>query len=226
MQTEAVENYLKTIFEIQQEGGRVKTSELAKRLAVTAGSVTDMIKRLSGMRPKLVRHEPHRGVVLTASGKKAALKVIRRHRLIETFLNKVLGFSWDEVHQEAEKLEHHISERLTEAIAEYLNHPDYDPHGDPIPPKGGKLKVDHRQSLSTTPVGETVQVARVRHHDSEMLRYLDQVGINLNTLVTVIEKAPFKGPITVRIGPQRVAPLKTIGLNIAEDILVNLIDKN
>ena len=118
MQSEAVEKYLKTIYEIQQHGGRVKTTTLARSLNVTAGSVTDMIKRLSTLRPKLVSHELHRGVALTPRGKKVALSVIRRHRLLETFLNRVLGFSWDEVHDEAQNLEHHISDRLTDAIAE------------------------------------------------------------------------------------------------------------
>ena len=138
MPSEAVEKYLKTIYETQQHGGRVKTTTLAQMLGVTAGSVTDMIKRLSNVRPKLVSHEMHKGVALTPRGKRIALNVIRRHRLLETFLNRVLGFSWDEVHDEAEKLEHHISSRLTEAIAEYLNHPQYDPHGDPIPEKKRK----------------------------------------------------------------------------------------
>ena len=120
MQSEAVEKYLKTIYEIQQQGGRVKTTTLAQTLGVTAGSVTDMIKRLASLRPKLVSHELHKGVALTPRGKKVALSVIRRHRLLETFLNRVLGFSWDEVHHEAQNLEHHISDRLTDAIAEYF----------------------------------------------------------------------------------------------------------
>ena len=179
MQSETVEKYLKTIYEIQQPGGRVKTTILAQTLGVTAGSVTDMIKRLSSVRPKLVSHELHKGVALTPRGKKIALSVIRRHRLLETFLNRVLGFSWDEVHDEAENLEHHISDRLTDAIAEYLNHPQYDPHGDPIPQKNGKLKADKFQSLTATPVGESVKIARVRHNDAKMLRYLDELGIHL-----------------------------------------------
>lgn len=220
MQSETVEKYLKTIYEIQQQGGRVKTTILAHNLGVTAGSVTDMIKRLSNVRPKLVFHELHKGVALTPRGKKIALNVIRKHRLLETFLNRVLGFSWDEVHVEAENLEHHISDRLTDAIAEYLNHPQYDPHGDPIPEKDGKLKADALQSLTATPVGESVKIARVRHNDAKMLRYLDELGIHLETIVTVVEKAPFKGPLSVRIGPQRLAPVRTLGINVADEIMV------
>jgi DtxR family Mn-dependent transcriptional regulator len=225
MQTEAVEKYLKTIYEIQQQGGRAKTSTLAQVLGVTAGSVTDMIKRLSKMRPKLVSHELHKGVALTSSGKKAALNVLRRHRLLETFLHRVLGFSWDEVHDEAEKLEHHISDRLTDAIAEYLNHPQYDPHGDPIPEKSGKMKAKNYRTLLTTPVGDTVRIARVSHTDSELLRYLDQLGIGLETIVTVVEKAPFDGPISIRVGPQRQAPIRTLGINVADDIMVDPISE-
>ena len=203
-----------------------KTSALAQVLGVTAGSVTDMIKRLSKMRPKLVSHELHKGVALTSSGKKAALNVLRRHRLLETFLHRVLGFSWDEVHDEAEKLEHHISDRLTDAIAEYLNHPQYDPHGDPIPEKSGKMKAANYRTLLTTPVGDTVRIARVRHTDSELLRYLDKLGIGLETIVTVVEKAPFDGPISIRVGPQRQAPIRTLGINVADDIMVNPISES
>jgi DtxR family Mn-dependent transcriptional regulator len=220
MQSEAAEKYLKTIYEIQQQGGRVKTTTLAQTLGVTAGSVTDMIKRLSTVRPKLVSHELHKGVALTPRGKKVALNVIRRHRLLETFLNRVLGFSWDEVHNEAENLEHHISDRLTDAIAEYLNHPQYDPHGDPIPEKDGKMKADNYRSLATTPVGESVRIARVHHNDAELLRYLDELGIRLSVIVTVVERAPFKGPLSIRVGAQRHAPVRTLGINVADEIMV------
>ena len=226
MQTEAVEKYLKTIYEIQQPGGRVKTTTLAQTLGVTAGSVTDMIKRLSNVRPKLVSHELHKGVSLTPRGKKIALSVIRKHRLLETFLNRVLDFSWDEVHEEAENLEHHISDRLTEAIAEYLNHPQYDPHGDPIPEKNGKMKADNFRSLATTPVGESVRIARVHHNDAELLRYLDKMGIRLETIVTVVEKAPFKGPLSVQIGTPRKSPVRTLGIDVADDIMVEPISSS
>jgi DtxR family Mn-dependent transcriptional regulator len=220
MQTEAVEKYLKTIYEIQQHGGRVKTSTLAQALGVTAGSVTDMLKRLSGTRPKLVSHELHKGVALTPSGKKAALSVIRRHRLLETFLNQVLGFSWDEVHVEAEKLEHHISDKLADAIAEFLNHPQHDPHGDPIPEKDGRMQTERHQTLTVTPLGESVRIARVRHDDPEVLRYLDELNIRLDTVVTVVEKAPFDGPLSIRIGAQRNARVKTIGIHVSDNIMV------
>jgi len=225
MQSEAVEKYLKTIYEIQQHGGRVKTNTLAQTLGVTAGSVTDMIKRLANLRPKLVSHELHKGVALTPRGKKVALSVIRKHRLLETFLNRVLGFSWDEVHDEAQNLEHHISDRLTDAIAEYLNHPQYDPHGDPIPEKDGKMKTDNYRSLGSTPVGESVRIARVHHNDADLLRYLDQLEIRLETIVTVVEKAPFNGPLSFRVGAQRNAPIKTLGIDVANAIMVDPISE-
>lgn len=226
MQTEAVGKYLKTIYEIQQSGGRVKTSVLAAKLGVTAGSVTDMVKRLASQQFKLVTHEMHRGVSLTAKGKKIALNIIRRHRLLETFLNQILGYSWDEVHEEAEKLETHISERLTDAIAEYLNHPKHDPHGDPIPEKNGKITSEKHRSLSTTPVGETVRVTRVRHYDSSFLKYLEKLGVQLDTTVTILDKAPFNGPISIRVGLQKNAPVQNLGINVAEDIFVEPISSS
>ena len=226
MQTEAVGKYLKTIYEIQQSGGRVKTSVLAAKLGVTAGSVTDMVKRLASQQFKLVTHEMHRGVSLTAKGKKIALNIIRRHRLLETFLNQILGYSWDEVHEEAEKLETHISERLTDAIAEYLNHPKHDPHGDPIPEKNGKITPEKHRSLLTTPVGETVRVARVRHYDSSVLQYLEELGVQLDTTVTILDKAPFNGPISIRVGLQKNAPVQNLGINVAEDIFVEPISSS
>ena len=155
-----------------------------------------------------------------------ALSVIRRHRLLETFLNRVLGFSWDQVHEEAENLEHHISDRLTEAIAEYLNHPQYDPHGDPIPEKDGKMIPDNYQSLASTPVGESVRIARVQHNDAELLRYLDQLEIRLEAVVTVVEKAPFNGPLSIRVGAMRKAPVRSLGLNVADEIMVEPISSD
>ncbi|MBT8372604.1 MAG: metal-dependent transcriptional regulator [Desulfobacterales bacterium] len=226
MQSEAVEKYLKTIYEIQQSGGRVKTSALATKLGVTAGSVTDMVKRLASLQSKLVTHELHKGVSLTPRGKKIALNIIRRHRLLETFLNQVLGYSWDEVHEEAENLENHVSERLTDAIAKYLNHPQYDPHGDPIPEKNGKMIPAKHRSLSTTPVGETVRVARVRHYDSRFLQYLEKLGVQLDTMVTILDKAPFNGPISIRVGMQKNAPIQNLGANVAEDIFVEPISNS
>ena len=226
MQSEAVEKYLKTIYEIQQSGGRVKTSALAAKLGVTAGSVTDMVKRLASLQSKLVTHELHKGVSLTPRGKKIALNIIRRHRLLETFLNQVLGYSRDEVHEEAENLENHVSERLTDAIAKYLNHPQYDPHGDPIPEKNGKMIPAKHRSLSTTPVGETVRVARVRHYDSRFLQYLEKLGVQLDTMVTILDKAPFNGPISIRVGMQKNAPIQNLGANVAEDIFVEPISNS
>ncbi|GBC60294.1 DtxR family transcriptional regulator [Desulfonema ishimotonii] len=221
MKTEAVENYLKTIYTVQQKSGRVKTSVLAEKLGVTSGSVTDMVKRMARMEPPLVAHTHHRGVLLTPAGEKAALDVIRRHRLLETFLHQVLGFQWHEVHAEAERLEHYISERLTDAIDAYLNHPAHDPHGDPIPGKGGQLAPETCVPLSEVPAGQNVRIARVLHSEPEMLQYLEQIGVTINARMTVREKAPFDGPIILYIAPED--RLQAISIRAARLILIEML---
>ena len=137
MLSEAVENYLKAIYEIEQDSGRVTTNALAERMVVKPASVTGMIKKLAEGKPRLVDYERHRGVSLTPAGRRIALEVIRHHRLIELYLQQSLGYAWDEVHDEAEKLEHVISEEFEDRIAEMLGDPEFDPHGDPIPAKNG-----------------------------------------------------------------------------------------
>ena len=220
MRSEAIEDYLKAIYEIQMIDGRAKTSSLAARLGISAGSVTGMVKRLAQTRPKLITHTHHKGVVLTPAGKTAALKVIRRHRLLETFLHQVLGYNWDEVHEEAERLEHYVSERLIESIAKYLNHPKHDPHGDPIPKRNGQLKETKRPALSAIPEGQTVEIIQVRHHDTELLRYLDKIGIKPKARVTILEKTPFNGPIALRVGQAKISATQSLAIHIAEMIFV------
>ena len=225
MRSEAIEDYLKAIYEIQMIDGRAKTSSLADRLGKSAGSVTEMVKRLAQTRPKLITHTHHKGVVLTPAGKTAALKVIRRHRLLETFLHQVLDYSWDEVHEEAERLEHYVSERLIESIAKYLNHPKHDPHGDPIPKKNGQLKETKRPALSTIPEGYTVRIIQVRHHNTELLRYLDKIGLRPKVQVTVLEKTPFDGPIVLRVGQKKSSETQSLAIHIAEGIFVESLEK-
>ena len=220
MRSEAIEDYLKAIYEIQKIDGRAKTSSLAARLGITAGSVTEMVKRLAQTRPKLITHTHHRGVALTPAGKKAALKVIRRHRLLETFLHQVLGYGWDEVHEEAERLEHYVSERLIESIAKLLHHPEHDPHGDPIPKKNGQLKETKRPALSSIPEGHTVRIVRVCHNNAELLRYLDKIGIRPEARVTIIEKAPFDGPIALWVGQEKSAATQSLATHVAKGIFV------
>jgi DtxR family Mn-dependent transcriptional regulator len=191
--TSAVEDYLKEIFQLGGED--VKTSELALALGISAASVTGMLRKLSEL--KLVDYERYRGASLTEAGRKVALETIRHHRLIETYLAEALGYSWFEVHDEAEKLEHHISEEFESRIAEILGHPEYDPHGDPIPDPDGVLPGDLGRSLPALPAGVTLQVTRVVNQPVEVQRYLDGLGLAPGGLLELVEIAPFDGPVTV-----------------------------
>ncbi|MFP4387373.1 MAG: metal-dependent transcriptional regulator [Desulfococcaceae bacterium] len=218
MRTRAVEDFLKAVYDLRDPEGRVRTSALAERLRLSAGSVTEMAKRLAGERPRLVTHRHHRGVGLMADGERVALDVIRRHRLLETFLHQVLGFGWDEVHEEAERLEHCLSDRLTDAIDAYLDHPAADPHGDPIPRTGEVPEPEERAGLDAIPKGRTVRIARVRRSEPDLLRYLAETGITLHAEIQITEQAPFGGPVSFRSGEG--GPVRAIGRDVARDILV------
>ncbi len=198
MLSEAIQDYLKAIYKLQKQGGAVSTSALAEAMEVTAASVTGMVKKLAGL--KLVRYNPYQGVVLSKAGQKMALEIIRHHRLLELYLAEALGYSWDKVHEEAERLEHVISEEFEEKIFEALGRPTRDPHGDPIPAKDGTvLTVDHER-LSDLEPGVKGVIRQVSDSDAEMLRYLGTRGLMPNTALEVLDKAPFNGPLTVRTG--------------------------
>ncbi len=192
------EDYLKAIYELLEDSGRVTTSALAERLNVAPASVTEMVQKLARMQPPLVDYERHRGVSLTEPGRKIALEVIRHHRLIELYLAEALGYGWHEVHDEAERLEHVISEEFEDKIAAALGDPDRDPHGDPIPTREGVVVEPSRRSLSVVPAGETVRVARVRDQDTAFLSRLTELGLVLNAPLTVIQ-APPDGPLAVDV---------------------------
>ena len=211
MRSDTVEDYLKNIYELQEKYGRAKTSTLSERLGVTPGSVTEMLKRLAGQTPCLVRYQSHQGVTLTQMGVRKALVVIRRHRLLETFLHDVLGLAWDEVHVEAEQLEHGLSERLTEAIAAHLKHPTCDPHGDPIPTAEGEIQVRAGAPLNELPVGQLLQITRVRLQDEEALRYLAVNGLRIGATVKIMEQSPLDGQISLQIRRGR----NTIALSLS-----------
>jgi len=198
MLSEAVQDYLKTIYKLQEQGGAVSTSALAEAMGVAAASATGMVKKLAGL--KLARHNPYQGVVLTKAGEKMALEVIRHHRLLELYLAEALGYSWDKVHEEAERLEHVISEEFEEKIFEALGRPTRDPHGDPIPAKDGTLVGGNHERLSDMEPGATGVIRRVSDRSAEMLRYLALRGLVPDAAVEVVEKAPFNGPITVKMG--------------------------
>lgn len=193
----AVEDYLKAIYALAQDNPQVSTSLLSERLNVRPASVTGMLKTLSDM--NLVAYTPYRGVELTSGGEKIALEVVRHHRLLELYLVEALGFSWDEVHDEAEALEHHISEKLEARIAQALGDPVFDPHGDPIPNMAGELPVDSTRPLGDVGVGESGIVERVSDQNPERLRYLADLGIVPGVCVEVTASAPFDGPVTIRV---------------------------
>ncbi len=197
----AGEDYLKAIYELEQEAGleRVPTSALAAKLGVANASVTGMLKKLAAMRPRLVDYKPYRGVHLTPRGCKVALEVIRHHRLLETYLTQALGYRWDEVHHEADRLEHVISEELEERIAHFLGHPEVDPHGHPIPARDGSLPEKRELRLTDLEIGRRARVSRVSDRDPDLLRYLDRLGLCLHAPVEVVDRGPFEGPLHVRL---------------------------
>jgi len=217
----AVEDYLKAIFEIQgEEGqGRVSTSALAERLGVARASVTGMLKKLSAMDPQLVRYERYHGAKLTPAGEKIALEVIRHHRLIECYLMEALDYSWDEVHLEADRLEHVISEEFEDRIADMLGHPDIDPHGHPIPDRDGTVREQEGIPLTQLRVGQQAYISRVSDHDPALLRYLDQLGFTLHVKIEVIERGPFDGPMHVR----RISSdaVHALGRQVTDHIIVS-----
>jgi DtxR family Mn-dependent transcriptional regulator len=199
--SEAIEDYAKAIYALGRGGeGAVTTNALAARLGVTPGSVSAMLKKLAER--GLARHEPYRGVQLTDEGERVALEVMRHHRLLELYLAEHLGVPWDRVHEEAEALEHVISEDLEARIAAKLGHPTHDPHGDPIPSADLVIDEGDTRSLADMDVGDRGRFARISDEDPEMLRYLDGRGIALGDELEVLDRQPFGGPLTVRFGPE------------------------
>jgi DtxR family Mn-dependent transcriptional regulator len=218
--SESIQDYLKAVFELQQETERVSTSTLAEKLGVTPASVSGMIKKILKKHPDLLDYKAHRGVMLAPAGEKIALKVVRRHRLIELFLCNVLGYSWDEVHTEAEALEHVISDILENRIADLLGQPEFDPHGDPIPSQEGHVPPTHYVPLSELAIGQTAQIKRIRIEESRLLRYLSKLGLHLESTLTVIEKSPFDGPLHIQIGTHPETPKQAIGKWVADQVFV------
>jgi len=193
----AIEDYVKAIYLLHREHAQVTTSLLAKQLGVAPASVTGMIHKLAKL--NLVTHIPYFGVVLTDMGQRAALAVLRRHRLLELFLVEALGYSWDEVHAEAEVLEHVISETLEARIAERLGHPTADPHGDPIPFPDLSLPLVAYEPLVRLPVGSQRHIVRVMDQEPTHLRYLQKLGLVPGATVIVHARAPFDGPLTIGV---------------------------
>ncbi len=195
--SQSVEDYLKAIYVLQSEGETATTTRIANALGVSSASVTNMLKRLAKM--NLLEHQSYKGAKLTEAGKKIALEILRHHRLLELYLKDVMGYSWDEVHDEAENLEHHISEQFEERIAELLNHPAYDPHGDPIPTKDGVVPKMASLSISEADENTPYIIGRVKDQDPELLRYLEKIGVIPGVKIKILEKTPFNGPIKVQL---------------------------
>lgn len=215
-----VENYLKQIYEEQErlasERELVLLGRIAAAMAVTPGTATSMVKSLA--KTGLVHYESRRGVRLTAEGKKLALQVVRRHRLIESFLVEVLGLDWSEVHTEAEELEHAISDKVLERIDAYLNYPTADPHGDPIPPRTGKFpRQRHLTRLTDCPTDVPLRIVRVLSQDADFLRYVGGHGLMPGQCVTVAPRQPVADAVTVRAADR--GPV-TLGATAAAKILV------
>jgi DtxR family Mn-dependent transcriptional regulator len=196
--THAMEDYLKAIYRLQGDGGQVTMQRLTEELDLSGPSVTNMVKRLHEL--ELVRHTRYRDVALTSAGEKVALRVIRHHRLLELYLTESLGYEWDRVHAEAERLEHHVSDELEARMASALGNPTRDPHGDPIPSADGAIDPVSSEVLADLEPGDVAAISRVPDRDPEQLRYLGELGVVPGQTITVLEKLPFDGPIRVRVG--------------------------
>lgn len=209
------EDYLKAIYEIGRDTEAAATNDIAERLAIAPASVTGMVRRLADQ--GLVSYERYRGVRLTAEGRRAALRTIRRHRIIEAYLARALGYPWDRVHEEAERLEHAASDELIDRMAAAIGEPATDPHGAPIPSRDGTIDERRHASLADLRPGARARVVRVGDEDAEMLRYLDELGLRPGVAVTLADRAPFGGPLTVRVG--RAA--RQVGEELARRVMVD-----
>ena len=219
--TQSIEDYLKAIYELTQKDGRASTTQLADYLDVTPASVTGMIKKLSTTTPPLLEYKKHRGVVLTNQGRNIALEIIRHHRLLELFLHKVLNYHWDEVDEEADRLEHVISEKFEERIAIALGNPKYDPHGDPIPTKELNIPEISDTPLSILRSGQSAVIKRVRDTDSELLKYLSDIGIIPDSAIEITNYSEFDGNLhlTVKENGKNIV----LGPRITEQIFVEIV---
>lgn len=218
MATEAIDDYLKAIYELAGDEDRAGTAAIAKKLEVAPASVTGMLRKLAEQEPPWIDYEKHHGAALTDRGRTRALEIIRHHRLIELFLHDTLGYDWDEVHAEAEKLEHAISERFEDRIAEKLGDPEVDPHGHPIPRKDGSIPTRDETRLLDLSEGDTAVISSVSDRNPEMLRYLSSFGIRPGVRVKLVEKSPFDGPLLLSVGESD--EVKALGHKVSREVSV------
>ena len=216
--TRSTQDYLKRIYELTECGLPASTNDLARELDIKPASVTGMIQKLAAEKPALVEYHKHQGATLTPTGKRVALEVIRHHRLLETWLVQTLGYSWDEVHEEAERLEHVISEDFERRIAAALGNPTRDPHGELIPTEDLKMPVDDTTPLSSLRPKQSATIQRVSAQDPELLRHLDSLGLTPGIQIEVTEYSSFDNNLTIKVGKTS----NVLGLNVTTKIFVEV----
>ena len=214
--TISIQDYLKNIYELTENGETASTNALAKKLNISAPSVTGMVQKLASAKPALVEYQKHQGVTLTKDGKKAALEVIRHHRLLEAWLVQTLGYSWDEVHEEAERLEHVISEDFERRIAAAMGHPIRDPHGELIPTADLKMPIEDSTPLSALRPNQTATIQRVKASDADLLRHLDELGLVPGARIEVKGYSPYDHNLTIKVGRKTTV----LGLNVTSKIFI------
>jgi len=215
--TAPVEDYLKVIYDIERDEDAAATNDIAQRLQIAPASVSGMVRRLADQ--GLLEYERYRGVKLTDAGRRAALRTIRRHRVIEAYLVHALGYSWDVVHEEAERLEHAASDDLIDRMAKAIGEPSTDPHGAPIPTRDGRVDERRHRRLSELETGQRARVTRVGDEDPELLRYLASLGLRPSVIITLDDRAPFEGPLTLSVDGKGYQ----VGAALAERVLVELL---
>lgn len=212
--THAMEDYLKAVYRLNEEGGPATTQALAEALNVTGPSVTNMVKRLHALR--LLTYTRYQGVMLTPAGTKIALEIVRHHRLLELYLAETLGYSWDEVHEEADKLEHHVSEDLESRMDSVLGYPTRDPHGDPIPSRDGTVPPNNAKMLGQAEPGEQLTVDRVLDRDPDRLRYIGELELFPGAKVEVLERIPFDDLLRISVQGK----VHVVGRQLGESVFV------
>lgn len=217
--TQAIEDYLKAIYKLTRDEGRASTNELAEFLEVSPASITGMVQKLAATEPPLITYQKHRGVTLTAQGHKVALEIVRHHRLLEMYLHQILGYPWDEVHEEADRLEHVISEQFEEKIAVVLGNPHHDPHGDPIPRKDLSMPEAPETRLIELRPGQLATIMRVRDTDPNLLRHLSSLGVTPGETVKIVGFSEFDGNLEMIVG--EAAEKIVLGPQITEKVFVN-----
>lgn len=220
--SQASQDYLKAIYKLTVRNGRATTSQIAEALDVKPASVTGMLKKMAQADPPLLEYEKHRGVTLTPQGEKAALRIVRHHRLLESYLHEKLGYAWDEVHAEACRLEHVISEEMGRRIDEVLGHPRRDPHGQRIPSRELELPPSTAMPLSELRPGQQATIQHVRDEDASLLRHLDEIGLRPKARVTVLAYEPFDQILRLEVHGQNEPVIA--GPHIATQIFVELDD--